>query len=154
MTDDDFGPRFRLVEIGPDGHPSERLGALPSAIREACRATANLYRRNGFHPPWVGYLALDGPAAVGGGAFVGPPREAAVEIAYFTLPEHQGRGHATRTAAALIGIARGAAPTVGVCAKTAPRHGPSTAILARLGFRRIGVAVDHEIGEAWAWRLG
>jgi GNAT superfamily N-acetyltransferase len=153
MTSDDIGPGFRLVDCGQDGHPSERLADLPPAMLEARKATADLYDRLGFHPPWIGYVAVDGALAVGGGAFMGPPEADRVEIAYFTLPEHEARGYATRTAAALVSIARAARHEIEVYAKTAPESGPSTAILTRLGFRRIGTAVDHEIGEAWAWLL-
>ncbi len=144
---------FRLVGCGRDGRPLEPLGDLPEAILEGCRATAAFYDQVGFEPPWIGYIALDGGQAVGGGAFVGPPADGRVEIAYFTLPPLQSRGHAGRTAAALIAIAREARPGIAIWAKTAPEPGPSTAILARLGFERAGTAIDHEIGEAWVWLL-
>jgi ribosomal-protein-alanine N-acetyltransferase len=144
---------FRLVACGRDGQPAERLDNPPDAIVEMCKATAEHYGRAGFHPPWIGYIALDGDVAVGGGAFVAAPENNRVEIAYFTLPEHQFLGYATRTAGALIAIARDLRPTLEIYAKTAPERGPSTAILTRLGFRNIGTDVDHEIGEAWAWLL-
>jgi [ribosomal protein S5]-alanine N-acetyltransferase len=145
---------FRLVACGRDGHLSERLESLPEAVIEMCNATAEHYGRVGFHPPWIGYIAVDGGIPVGGGAFVGPPGNNRVEIAYFTLPEHQFRGYARRTAAALVAIARDVRPSIEIYAKTAPEEGPSTAILERLGFRRTDTAIDHEIGEAWAWLLG
>ena len=144
---------FRLVACERTGQPFEQLEALPDAILEICQATAEHYDRTGFDLPWIGYLALDGEVVVGGGAFVGPPEDDRVEIAYFTLPEHQSQGYATRTAARLISIAREVSPTLEIYAKTAPEPGPSTAVLTRLGFRRIGAAIDHEIGEAWAWLL-
>ena len=83
---------------------------------------------------------------VGSAGFVAPLDENRVEIAYSTPLEHQGRGYATRTAAALVVIAQAAAPGIEVYAKTLPEHGPSPAILTRFpGFRRIGTAIDHEI---------
>ena len=88
---------------------------------------------------------------VGGGAFVGPPVEDRVEIAYFTLPEHEGHGFATLTAQGLITIAQGAHPKIEIFAKTAPEANASAAILTKLGFTMIGTTSDHEIGEAWAW---
>lgn len=146
-------PGFRLVACGRDGRPLEPLGELPEAILDVGRATAAFYDQAGFEPPWIGYVALDGDQPVGGGAFVGPPADGRVEIAYFTLPELRSRGHATRTAAQLIAIARHARPGIAIWAKTLPEPGPSASILARLGFRRAGTAVDHEIGEAWVWLL-
>ena len=62
-----------------------------------CRATADLYRRVGFVSPWTGYVAVVDNRGVGGGAFVGPPKEGYVEIAYFTLVSEQGHGYASRT---------------------------------------------------------
>lgn len=149
---------LRLIPIGRDGRPEFALGEgpfgeLPDDVREGLLATADFYDRTGFEPPWIGYLALDGDEVVGGGAFVGPPEGRQVEIAYFTRPEHRSRGHAAKTAAALVALARRALPGVAIYAKTAPEPGPSPAILERLGFQRIGVALDHEIGEAWAWLL-
>jgi RimJ/RimL family protein N-acetyltransferase len=91
---------------------------------------------------------------VGGGAFVGPPRDGVVEIAYYTLAAHQGRGHATATAAALCAIARAAQPGIVLEAFTLPERNASTAILARLGFRQVGTAQDPDAGTVWAWRAG
>ena len=153
MTNDSDSGRFRLIACGPDGQPAEALGPLPQAVRDITGATAEFYERAAYEPPWIGYLAVDGQAVVGGGGFVGPPDDNRVEIAYFTLPEHEGQGHARRTATALIAIARAARPGIEVYAKTLPEDGPSPAILRRLGFELIGTAIDHEIGLAWAWLL-
>lgn len=144
---------FRLIPIGRDGRPELALDAPPEDITPLLDAAAEFHARIGYQPPWIGYLALDGDEIVGGGGFAGPPEDGRAEIAYFTRSAHEGRGHATRTAAALIAIARQALPGIAVWAKTAPEPGPSPAILTRLGFERDGVIVDHEIGEAWAWLL-
>jgi ribosomal-protein-alanine N-acetyltransferase len=152
MTSDKSGD-FRLLECGPDGQASELPTSPPPAMAQARQATLDHYGRVGFHPPWIGYLAVVGHTMVGGGAFVGPPRDNRVEIAYFTLPEHEAQGYATLTAAALVSIARDAQRDIEVCAKTAPELNASTAILTRLGFQQIGTEIDHEIGEAWAWVL-
>ena len=144
---------FRLIPIGRDGRLELPLSDLPEDIRAMLDASADFHDRAGYQPPWIGYLALDGDDVVGGGAFVGPPQDGRAEIAYFTRSGHEGHGHATRTAAGLIAIARQAHPDVVIWAKTAPEPGPSPTILTRLGFERDGVVLDHEIGEAWAWRL-
>jgi len=153
MTNNSTGGRFRLVPCGRDGEPLEPIGPLPPGVLDIDQAAAEFYQRAAYQPPWIGYLAVDGDEVVGGGGFVGPPDDNRVEFAYFTLPEHEGRGQATRTAAALVALARAALPQVEVYAKTLPEDGPSPAILRRLGFRLIGTAIDHEIGLAWAWLL-
>jgi RimJ/RimL family protein N-acetyltransferase len=153
MTNDNTGGRFRLTPCGRDGRPTEPLGPLAQAVLDINQAAAEFYSRTTYEPPWIGYLVTCGETVVGGGGFVAPPEDGRVEIAYFTLAEHEGRGHGTRTAAALVAIARAARPRIEVYAKTAPEDGPSPAILRRLGFRLIGTAIDHEIGLAWAWLL-
>ena len=80
-----------------------------------------------------------------------PPAEGRVEIAYFTLPGHEGRGFGRATAALLVDLARRADPALVVWAKTEPNENASTAILRSLGFRHTGSTTDHEIGEAWQW---
>lgn len=153
MKNNELAEAFRLVACDRNGIPSEDLGELPPAIRENCEATAALYRKTGFMPPWIGYLALFNGVIVGGGAFVGPPKQNRVEIAYFTLPEYEGKGMASRTASKLVWLARKANPSIELFAKTLPELNASTTILSRLGFRQIGRVTDDDIGEAWGWLL-
>jgi len=144
---------FRLVACDRDGAPSENLGELPRPILENCEATAALYRKLGFVAPWIGYLSVLDGTIVGGGAFVGPPKQNRVEIAYFTLSEYQRKGIASRTANLLVRLAKEANPSIELFAKTLPELNASTTILARLGFRQIGSVADDDIGEAWGWLL-
>lgn len=144
---------FRLVRCDPLGHPIEPIGQLGSAIEESCRACADLYSRIGYEAPWVSYISVANGAPVGGGAFVGAPKEGRVEIAYFTLPEFEGSGYATATARGLFAIARSARPDVLVFAKTLPEENASTKILQRVGFRHVGDTSDDDIGVAWLWEL-
>jgi ribosomal-protein-alanine N-acetyltransferase len=144
---------FRLVGINADGTLEQPTVDLSPDDREACQAMVELYRKVGFQAPWIGYVAVDHGAAVGGGAFVGPPADNRVEIAYYTSPEHQGKGYATLTARRLVAIARETAPDVQLSAKTEPRANASTNILTGLGFNHVGVTTDDEIGEAWLWLL-
>jgi ribosomal-protein-alanine N-acetyltransferase len=83
--------KFSLVPCDQSGIPVGAVPAMPEALVANCKATADLYRRVGFVPPWNGYIAVFGNRAVGGGAFVGPPKDCLVEIAYFTLENEQGR---------------------------------------------------------------
>lgn len=153
MKSSEWAQAFRLVACDRDGFPSEQLGELPQTIRENCEATAALYGTTGFTPPWISYLACFNGAVVGGGAFVGPPKQNRVEIAYFTLPEYESKGMASQTASTLVGLARKANPSIELFAKTLPELNASTTILSRLGFRQTGSVVDDDIGEAWAWLL-
>jgi [ribosomal protein S5]-alanine N-acetyltransferase len=143
---------FSLVRCGPDGVPLIPVLEVPEAVAVTYAANADLYRRVGFVPPWVSYVAVDDGRAVGGGAFVGPPRENRVEIAYFTLPEFEGLGYATRTAAELVAIARDSNPEIIITAFTLRESNASTKILQRLGLRLFGDAQDPEAGDVWEWR--
>jgi RimJ/RimL family protein N-acetyltransferase len=147
------GPgKVLLVPCDEDGHPVEAFVRMPEALAENCRATADLYRRVGFVPPWVGYVAVAAGRPVGGGAFVGPPVDGCVEIAYFTLENEQGRGYASQTAAALVDVARAHSPGIGLKAFTLKEENASTRILRRLGFSITGIAQDADAGEVWEWR--
>src|SRR5262245_3555685 len=95
--------RYALVMCGEDGFPPSKAYFVPDEVAEMCRQGASLYERIGYQPPWVGYLLYSSDGAVlGGGAFVGAPKDAEVEIAYFTLPEHRGKGFAKATARILL----------------------------------------------------
>lgn len=144
---------FKLVTCDQGGSPTQKISEMPAALAENCRATADLYRRVGFSPPWIGYVATVDGRGVGGGAFVGPPKDGFVEIAYFTLEHEQGKGFASRTAAALVHIAQTADPKTGLKAFTLMEENPSTRILRKLGFAMVGVAKDDDAGEVWQWQL-
>src|ERR1700730_9362960 len=140
---------FSLIRCGIDGLPVVPISLVSDAIRSTYAATADLYRRVGFVEPWVSYIAVNSGQAVGGGAFVGSPRENRVEIAYFTLPEFEGRSYATQTATELIAIARGTIPSIVITALTLPEQNASTTILRRLGFSLFGNARDPDAGDVW-----
>ncbi|AKC88224.1 hypothetical protein WQ53_06290 [Pseudoxanthomonas suwonensis] len=125
---------------------------MPEALVAGCQATADLYRRVGFHPPWTGYVAAVGGRGVGGGAFVGPPEGGHVEIAYFTLDHERRKGYAFQTASSLVALARAHAPGIGIRAFTLMEENPSTKILRALGFSIAGTAWDDDAGEVWEWR--
>jgi len=99
--------------------------------------------------PWVhGFSAIareDG-AAVGMGAFKGPPAEGAVEIAYAVDEEHRGKGYATEIAAALVEFAFQHAEVDIVRAHTLPDGAASQRILVKCGFESVGEVLDPEDG--------
>ena len=143
---------FSLVPCGADGSPLTPILDVPEAVVATYAANADLHRRVGFIPPWVSYVAVNDGRAVGGGAFVGPPRENRVEIAYFTVAELEGHGYATRTAIELVAIARSANPEITITAFTLRENNASTKILRRLGLKLFGDAQDPDAGAVWEWR--
>jgi RimJ/RimL family protein N-acetyltransferase len=144
----------RLIALDREGEPTEPGLSLPAELAHNNRQLAAFLKQVGFEPPWIGYVLLsDSGAAVGGGAFKGPPRNGRVEIAYFTLEAERGRGWAGHTAAGLVALARQADPTLIVSAETLPEANASTRILERLGFVRTGLAQDADAGEVWHWEL-
>ncbi len=56
------------------------------------------YLKVGYSTPWIGYFAVENGQYIGTCAFKGKPEDNRVEIAYFTFPEHEGKGFATRCA--------------------------------------------------------
>jgi [ribosomal protein S5]-alanine N-acetyltransferase len=141
-----------LIRCTPDGKPVTPIGELPEELAANCAATADLYRRIGYTDPWVGYIAVASDRPVGGGAFVGAPKDGCVEIAYFTLPACQGQGYASQTAAGLVAIARAFDPAVNLKAFTLMEENASVRILRKLGFAVVGTAQDADAGEVWEWR--
>ncbi|MCQ8184650.1 GNAT family N-acetyltransferase [Parvularcula maris] len=99
----------------------------------------------------MGYGAIADDVPVGGGAFIGRPQGGRVEIAYYTLPEHEGRGFGTMAAQELVQIALAEDRTLTLTAKTLPQTGPSTVILERAGFLQTGLTTDEDVGDAWLW---
>ena len=143
---------IELIRCAPDGTPIAPVAAMPEELVANCQLGADLYRRIGYVEPWVGYIAVADDTAVGGGAFVGPPKDGCVEIAYFTLPQSQGRGIAGQIAAELIAIARATDPSMKLKAFTLMEENSSVRILRRLGFSMVGTAHDADAGEVWEWR--
>lgn len=80
--------------------------------------------------------------------------EREAEIAYFSFPGHEGRGIARQMVEALMREKRRTARAEVFIAHTLPREGPSTAMLRRLGFERLGSVEHPEDGRVWKWRKG
>ena len=89
---------------------------------------------------------------VGFGGFKGPPSDAVVEIGYAIAPAFQGKGLATAAVAQMVQRAF-EDPLVGaVDAHTLGHTNPSTRVLEKSGFHRIGEAHDPDAGLVWHWR--
>jgi RimJ/RimL family protein N-acetyltransferase len=145
--------RFRLVQCDVAGQPIEPVGPMLPALKENCEASAKLLSRLVFQPPWVSYVSISGTVPVGGGAFVGAPKDGRVEIAYFTLREFENMGHGRQTAWGLVSIVRSIDASLIIFAKTLPETNASNHILRKLGFALKGDTADEDVGHAWLWEL-
>jgi RimJ/RimL family protein N-acetyltransferase len=130
------------------------LSDVRERVGDVARSMVELYRKRPSVPPWLGYLCSDDASRiVGTAAFVGAPTAGAVEIAYHTFSEFEGRGIATAMAEQLVEIARKTDPSLRIIAFTRPESNASTRILERVGFGRAGDGIDEEIGMTWRWEL-
>lgn len=143
----------QLVAIEESGALAAPIASCPDLIKQNGNATAEFYKIIGFKPPWIGYVSVSEGRAVGGGAFKGAPQDNRVEIAYYTLPELEGRGFASATARELIRLARSEVPRIVVAAQTLPAVNASSALLEKLGFVFHGSVLHPEDGEVWEWHL-
>lgn len=116
---------MELTAITENGQTAKPIPSAPEAT-EMMDAMTHLYRTVGYDPPWIGYLAVEDGACVGMCGFKSPPQNNRVEIAYYTFPEHESRGIATRMAAELVRLALDEMPDVTVAAQTLPEENAST----------------------------
>lgn len=101
--------------------------------------------------PWAGYLAILDGKFVGSCAFKTPlTADGEVEIAYFTFPEHEAKGIATKMAKELINMAVNNGARC-IKAQTLPTRNASVHILEKLGFQCKGVVNHPEDGDVWDW---
>jgi [ribosomal protein S5]-alanine N-acetyltransferase len=103
--------------------------------------------------PWSGYLAQTSDMdIVGICAFKGAPDEnREVELAWFTFPGYERRGHGTSMARYLVGLATESGPGVRLIAITEAEAGPSSKICERVGFTCEGVVELPDDGPVWRW---
>jgi RimJ/RimL family protein N-acetyltransferase len=147
-------PGVRLIPIDRDGTAADARDELAEPMSAAMRKTAEHYRRSGFEPPWIGYLALADPAnVVGLCSFKSAPNDHRVEIAYFTLPAFEGQGFATAMATELVAVAHRTDPRVQITAQTLPQRNASHRVLEKLGFHHAATLEHPEDGTVWEWRM-
>jgi RimJ/RimL family protein N-acetyltransferase len=144
---------LELIAITETGALARPASSIPQIAAEVVEATTQLYRTVGYEPPWIGYLAFENDVCVGTCGFKSPPQNERVEIAYFTFPEYESHGVATRMAAELIRLALDKMPTAIVAAQTLPEESPSTSVLKKLRFRLVGAVEHPEDGLVWEWQL-
>lgn len=124
---------------------------LEVSVSEAMR---NLYRKQGYVKPWIGYFAKNEKnVTLGVCSFKSPPKNGKVEIAYYTFPNFERQGIATLMAKHLVHVATEVDKNISILAQTLPENNASTSILKKLGFRMIGVKNHTEDGNVWEWVL-
>ena len=139
----EIGENVLTLPVGVDP-PADELSVID--------ATRKLYASRGFSVPWVCYLAVLGSKCVGTCGFTGPPIDGQVEIAYFTFPENEGKGVATKMAKLLVEIALNARmERLQIIAHTLPTRNASTCILEKVGFMFEGELEHEEDGKVWKW---
>jgi pimeloyl-ACP methyl ester carboxylesterase len=76
---------------------ASNLAEAGESLREVAKAYADFYDRTESAPPWIGYLAEDETSGniVGSCGYKGVCRDGMVEIAYFSFPPYERRGHAS-----------------------------------------------------------
>lgn len=141
-------------EVGEvEGMGSAELENLPEMVKQVNEQLVGFYASVGFQMPWIAYVSEHQGEIVGGGAFKSTPHNNQVEIAYYTIPELENRGHATATAQALIDLAIQTDEDLTIVAQTLPEKNASNQLLQKLGFDFHDV-VDHpEDGPVWEWHL-
>jgi RimJ/RimL family protein N-acetyltransferase len=134
---------------------SVRLGPCSGLVCDVVSQTQAMLVKSPRDPQFGGYFAVDDDGyVVGTCAFkAGVSSLGEVEIAYFTFPPYEGRGHGSEMALQLVGVAFASAAVRSVVAHTLPESGASTRILQKLGMRFCGEVEDPEDGKVWRWEL-
>jgi len=96
------------------------------------------------HVGWYGWYAIECDAdgrreqLLAAAGYFGPPSDGSVEVGYSVIPEARGCGYATEIVDALVGRAFEGPGLQVVIAHTVDSNVPSTRVLLRCGFRRVG----------------
>lgn len=144
---------MRLLKIPRNGRIDETLVSKCEMTEQVIKATKAMYSKTGYEEPWIGYLAFKNNQCIGACAFKAAPFANKVEIAYFTFPEYQGKGFASRMAQALVEIARAENPNLIIVAQTQPQESASNSILKKMGFEFAREVMHPKDGEVWEWHL-
>lgn len=124
---------------------------FPEALPVLCAS----YRESPNGHPWgsLFFVEPDARVLVGLGGYKGPPSpDAVVEIGYAIAPAFQRQGLATDAVTQMVHRAFEEAAVRAVDAHTLGHANPSTRVLEKSGFRRIGEINDPDEGVIWHWR--
>ena len=152
-------PRLEQLLRDPDGVLRTLVSNGPEVktfLQPVLQQSLDFHRRVGSRAPWHSYFGVesDGNRLVGVCSFKGNPNAAGeVEIAYGTVPELVGRGHATGMAMALVKIALQSPAIQRVIAHTFAETNASTRVLQKTGMNKVGEVIDPEDGKVWQWEI-
>ena len=102
---------------------------------------------------WYGWYAMTSDSEghcgslVAAAGYFGPPSQGSVEIGFSVVPEARARGYATEIAQALIAHAFDQPGVQVVNARTADSNAPSTRVLLKCGFHRVGPGAEPGTAE-------
>ncbi len=119
--------------------------------QESIYMSVDFYKKVGFTPPWICYLAEQNNELVGAAGFKGKPLNGAVEIAYSTFEKFQHQGIGTLICQCLVDLSICSVPAVRITARTLPENNYSTRILEKNKFKCLGLVQDPEDGPVWEW---
>lgn len=166
-------PRFELVSMSlrfmaalaahDVDRSSQEIGAtvptdMPGDLEHFLEYRISQLRDDPSIQPWLGrVIVIDdngGRRVIGSIGFHGPPDEnGRVEVGYRVEPEHRRQGVATEVVQALFDWANREHGVTRFRAATAPDNIASQAVLARFGFRQVGVQMDEIDGLELVFEL-
>lgn len=156
-------PEIRFVKLSPATLSALIAGDLPAASAAAgvelsqylvdeswlWRVRLEQIQQDPSSADWVARAAIAEPdgVVVGHGGFHGPPDEhGVVEVAYSVDPLHRRRGYAKAMLKSLLARADADPAVTAVRASIRPDNVGSRAVIAGLGFKKIGEQWDPEDG--------
>ncbi|WP_041354516.1 hypothetical protein [Nitrosococcus halophilus] len=66
---------MELIEITEQGLPARAIEDFPEIAMEVMHSTAKQYKKTGYKPPWIGYLAIEEGKCVGNMCIQDTPTE-------------------------------------------------------------------------------
>ncbi|MEO5921677.1 MAG: GNAT family protein [Pseudolysinimonas sp.] len=134
-----------------------RMGSpAPGGWPEFPEAIGFTIERLAMHPheaAWWMHYFLRGGLVVGSGGYVGRPKKGVVEIGYEIAPGFRGQRLGLGAASALVEKAFDTGEVDSVIAHTLAVDGPSTRVLAHLGFTNEADVQDASGAMLCRWRL-
>ena len=144
---------MQLLPIDPDNAKNDRFSDNPDC-KEVLDAYRDYYPLIGYHPPWIGYVAVsDAGEVVGFGGYKGAPKNNKVEIAYTTFNRYEGQGIGSTICRELVMLSLQTDPSIQVTARTLPDGEASKRILVNNGFTCNGTIHDDDDGAVLEWEL-
>jgi [ribosomal protein S5]-alanine N-acetyltransferase len=157
------GMTYELLDAATNDQ--RRLGSLINAsisegwegFPEALPGLRAAYSTGGGERRWgtLCFVLAEPRTLIGMGGYKGAPSpEGIVEIGYAIAPAYRGQGLATEATHLMVDGAFADPRVQAVDAHTLAHENPSTRVLEKAGFRKIGERIDPDDGPIWHWRLG